>query len=543
MAQSNKNHDAGRNILVQGTVLAVAEFISRLIGLVYRIPLQRIAGDEGMGYYGYAYDIFSILYILSISGVPLAVMKLISTCRAKHDSLNQRRVVIASLIWTVLVGGVIGGLTVLFASQISRLVFGAQLADNITPSLRVLGSTIFFCCILSAFRGFFQGLGTMIPTAVSNIIEQVFNAVFSVLMAWILVARGPAYAAMGGTLGTCIGALSAVLFLIVIYLMYRPRLMNRVRRDKTSRPIPYSSLMKNITLVMVPVMLGSIVSNINAIVDSSLYSNILAGQGYSADLISTLYGKYTSKFKTIANLPLAMATALGVAMIPDIQTAYVKGDREGVLHNISLTLRFSMIVAIPSTVGLAVLGGPVVQLLFGDTSAVVKNMMTIGSTYVVLYSIQNVTTSALQGIDRMRDPLINSIITLGIHTVFVYVLLKYCDMNVFALVFGTVLLAFIMCILNHYSLKKHIGYKQEIVKTYLIPTAASAVMGICVYIVYRVFLLWLDSNAIACIIAILVGMLIYTAMLLLMHGVTEEEIYKFPKGSAIVRILKAIRLL
>ena len=153
------------------------------------------------------------------------------------------------------------------------------------------------------------------------------------------------------------------------------------------------------------------------------------------------------------------------------------------------------------------------------------------------------TTSALQGIDRMRDPLINSIITLGIHTVFVYVLLKYCDMNVFALVFGTVLLAFIMCILNHYSLKKHIGYKQEIVKTYLIPTAASAVMGICVYIVYRVFLLWLGSNAIACIIAILVGMLIYTAMLLLMHGVTEEEIYKFPKGSAIVRILKAIRLL
>lgn len=542
MAQ-RKNQDAGRNILIQGTVLAVAEFITRLIGLVYRIPLQRIAGDEGMGYYGYAYDIYSILYILSISGVPLAVMKLTSACRARHDTRNQRRIVQAALIWTIVVGGVIGGLTSLFARQISYVVFGSQLADNITPSLRVLGITIFFCCVLSAFRGFFQGLGTMIPTAVSNIIEQIFNAVFSVLMAWILVAQGPRYAAMGGTLGTCIGALSAVLFLVVLYLIYRPGFMRRVRRDRTSRPIAYSTLLKNITMIMVPVMLGSIVSQINAVIDSSMYSNILVGQGYSADLISTLYGKYTSKFKTICNLPLAMATALGVAMIPDIQTAFVKGDRDGVRRNISLTLRFSMIVAIPSTVGLAVLGGPVVQLLFGDTSSVVKNMMLIGSTYVVLYSIQNVTTSALQGVDNMRAPLINSIIALGIHVVFVYVLMKYCDMNIFALIYGTVLLAFIMCILNHYSLKKTLGYKQEITKTYLIPTAASAVMGICAYIVYRVFLLWLGSNGIACIIAILAGIFVYTAMLLMMHGVTEEEIYKFPKGDKIVRVLKTVRLL
>ena len=175
MGSSSKSKNKGGDIIVQGSILAAAQIIVRLIGLFYRIPLQRISGDVAMGYYGYAYDIYMLLLLVSSNGVPLAVSKLVSKTHAKRDYTNEHRIMVSALLWTLVVGSVIGLGTFIFAKQITSAVFGPEMM-GVVPALRVLAPTIFFCCVMSTFRGYFQGIGSMMPTAISQIFEQIFSS-------------------------------------------------------------------------------------------------------------------------------------------------------------------------------------------------------------------------------------------------------------------------------------------------------------------------------------------------------------------------------
>ena len=533
---------SSREIIVQGSILAAAQLIARIIGLIYRIPLQRIAGDVAMGYYSYAFDIYSILLLLSTNGVPVAVVKLISGSRARRDAVNEKRVLVTTLIWTLIVGAAVGGLTVIFAKQLATLFFGPELVE-VAPSLKVLGITIFLCCVMSTFRGYFQGLGTMIPTAVSEIVEQILNALFSVGAAWILVSQGPAYAAMGGTVGTCVGALASLIFLVITFVLYRPSLEKRVKADTEHEAQRYGLVAKQFALILVPVVLSNVFYQINSLIDSSMYSRILTSLGYSPDLISSIYGIYVSKYKTIANVPLPIAYALAVAIIPGLTQAMVKGRMDEAREKTGTIIKFCMIVAIPATIGIAVLGGPIVELLFNDSSEFTKHLMMTGSPYVLFYSLSAVLIGVLQGIDKMKEPIINAAISLAIHVVFVFVLLSYADMNIYAVSFTNIFYGFTMCALNLLSLRRYMGYRQELLKSFILPGIASGIMGFLTFIVYRVLLIATHHNSIACIVGILAAIVIYAAALILIRGITEEEIAQFPKGQKIVALLKKFRLM
>lgn len=542
MGSSSKSNNSSGNIIVQGSILAIAQIIVRLIGLFYRVPLQRIAGDVAMGYYGYAYEIYMLLLLVSSNGIPLAVSKLISVAHAKHDFTNEHRVMKSAIIWTLVVGSLLGSVTFIFANQITRVVFGPEMM-GVVPALRVLAPTVFLCCVMSTFRGYFQGIGTMMPTAVSQIFEQIFNAVVSVGAAAILVSQGPALAAMGGTLGTCVGALISTIFLMVIYMLYRPQFMRRVRKDKLHEEMDYGEIYKMLGLTMAPLILSSVIYQISGIIDSSLYSNTLTNLGYDPELISSLYGVYSSKYKMLVNVPLAMATALGLAVVPGISTAMVTGNKDEIQQKIQTTVKFCMIIAIPACVGLSVLGGPIMQLLFNDSSKLTSNLITIGTPYLLFYSLSTVTIGALQGIDKMRTPIINSAIALVIHIIFIVILLRFCDMNIFAILYSNILFGFLMCLLNQMALKHYIGYDQEVKYTFLIPAAAAAIMGVVAFLVYRVVYLVIHMNAIATLLAIPAAVLVYGVALILMKGLTEEELYMFPKGTMLIQLLRRFRLL
>ena len=524
MGNSSKSKNSSGDIIVQGSILAIAQIIVRLIGLFYRIPLQRIAGDVAMGYYGYAYDIYMLLLLVSSNGVPLAVSKLVSKTHAKRDYTNEHRVMVSALLWTLIVGSVIGLGTFIFAKQITSAVFGPEMM-GVVPALRVLAPTIFLCCVMSTFRGYFQGIGSMMPTAISQIFEQIFNAVVSVAAAAILVSQGPAWAAMGGTLGTCIGALASTIFLIIIYMLYRPQFMRRVHKDNRHQPESYKNIYKMLTLTMAPVVLSSVIYQVSGIIDSSLY------------------GVYSSKYKMLVNVPMAMATALGLAVVPGISSAMMKGDKEEIHKKIETTVKFCMIIAIPACVGLSVLGGPIMQLLFSDSSELTRHLITIGTPYLLFYSLSTVTIGALQGIDRMNTPIINSGIALAIHTVFIVILLRFCDMNIYAILYSNILFGFLMCIFNQVALRHYIGYEQETKKTFLIPAAASAVMGVAAFVVYKGVYFVLHVNAIATLLAIFIAVLVYAVALLKFHGLTEEELYSFPKGTTLIVYLKRFHLI
>ncbi len=541
--ESNTNtSETSREIIIQGTILAAAQFIVRIIGLFYRIPLNRIAGDVAMGYYGIAYDVYTMLLLLSSNGVPVAVSKLVSIYHTKKDYKNEKKILTSALWWTIIVGSVLGGGTFIFAVQIAKTLYGPDMI-GIVPALRVLAPTLTICCIMSTFRGYFQGVGTMMPTAISQIFEQIFNAIVSISAAAIFLPQGAALTAMGGTMGTFAGALASMLLLLFIFMVYRPRLAKMVTTDTYHTELPYGQTYKLLTLTMAPVIVSSVIYQISGIIDSALYSNILGRLGYHADLISSLYGIYSSKYKLLINVPLAMATALEMAVVPGVAAAFIKGDNQEVYNKIGTAVKFCMIIVIPASVGLSILGGPILQLLFNDSLKLSRNLLLIGTPYLFFFSLATVTIGALQGVDRMRTPIINSAIALVIHVVFIVILLRFCDMNVYAILYSNILFGFIASMLNHLSLRRYIGYHQELVHTFLLPGAASAVMGVVIYLLYHGIMRFFPHNSIVTIFSVLVGIIVYGVALIMTHSLSEEELRQLPKGTAILDLCRRLHLL
>jgi len=183
------------------------------------------------------------------------------------------------------------------------------------------------------------------------------------------------------------------------------------------------------------------------------------------------------------------------------------------------------------------------QLLFNDSSDLTRHLITVGTPFLFFFALSTVTIGALQGIDRMNTPIINAAISLVVHIVFIVILLRFCDMNVYAILYSNIVFGFLMCLLNQFFLNKYIGYRQEYMRTFILPFAASAIMGVIIYLVYRGLMLAIGRNSVATIIAVILGVVVYILGMILLRAVDEEELYQFPKGYIIVRIARKFGLM
>ena len=537
----SKKNNVGKNLIVQGSILAIASIVVRLIGIVYRIPLTNIVGNEGMGYYGFAFEVYSFLVILSTSAIPVAVSKLTAAQIAKNEYKNAQAIFRCSIKFAAALSGTLAAITFVGAPLISKLMFGG--ITEVAPALRVLAPTVFVCAVMGVFRGYTQGLGNMAPTAFSQIVEQIFNAIVSVVAALILISKGAAYGAAGGTLGTFMGAVSSLVFLYFVYRTIAPQMQRRAKKDTTLKIMSDKDIYRLIGMTVIPLILTSTIYQISSLIDSSLFSNILKAIGYQSSFISSLYGIYSSKYQLLINLPLGITAALTVAMMPGIAGAIAVNDKKQVREQIDTVIRFTMIIAVPCAAGVAVMGGPIMQMLFNDTTTLPGRMLAVGAVTIIFYAFSTLTSTILQGSNHMRIPVINAAISLVVHIVFTVVLLAFADLHIFALIYGNIIFSFCMCVLNVRSLAKLIDYELDIAKMIGAPALASLIMGGITFFVYKGLIYVLHSNLISTMIAILLAMIIYALIMILTRGITEEEIYMFPKGDKIVRILDRFHLL
>ena len=230
MSQTGK--EKGDSIIVASSILAVAQIIVRIISLVYRIPMIRIVGAEGMGYYANAYEVYQFLLLVSSNGIPVAFSLLSASYLAKREYKNLQRLLKGTMVFAGMIGFVLAALTFFGAGWIARAMFNM---DEVAPSLRVLAPTIFVCALLGVYRGYFQGKNSMMPTAISQIIEQIIHAVVSVAAAWLLIGLGPSMGAAGGTLGTFLGAVGGLGFCVLIYHLYEPSVRRMLRKERPPR--------------------------------------------------------------------------------------------------------------------------------------------------------------------------------------------------------------------------------------------------------------------------------------------------------------------
>lgn len=531
------------NFIRQGTILAMASIIVRMIGIVYRIPVANIIGDEGNGIYGAAYEIYNLALILSSYSLPLAVSKLLSAQLANKNYRTGKKIFAASFIFSCISGGIMA-LLIFFGAGFIEKHFYSNFTGISIP-LRVLAVTIFVVALLGTLRGFFQARKTMIPTAISQVLEQIINAAGSIFFAWSFI-RGHAesevvagWGAAGSTMGTLLGAATGLFFLVFIYIIYRPTVNSQLRRDKSVDDTTYFEIYKMLIATIIPVILGQTVYQLSGVIDSMMFSKLATG-----DSVSTLYGVYSTKYKLLVNVPIAIASAMASSLIPTLVAAFTKGDKHGMKKKIAVSIKVNMIIAFPCAFGLTALGSPIVRMLFPSSDYKLGGyLLAAGSVAVIFYALSTVTNAALQGINLMRKPVQHAAISLVIHVVLIFILLKFTKLGIYSLVIGNVTYPLVVCVLNAISIERHIHYHQEYRTTFIVPAIASAVMGACAYLIYRVGYATVHSNVIACLLSIVVAVVVYFVLILLLGGLTESDLPDFPMGMRIGRVAKKLHLM
>lgn len=537
---------SNNNFLVQGGILAIASLLVRLIGLLYRIPLNNIVGDEGMGYYSSAYLIYNIALLISSYSLPLSVSKLVASRVIKKEYKNSFRIFLSALTLGTIIG-LLTSLAVFFGAD--YLAIRIFQSPRVATPLRVLAPTIFVFSIMGVIRGYFQGNSSMIPTSISQIVEQVINALVSIIASYQLIKHFAlskdvaAYGAAGGTLGTLVGAIASLVFLVLVFKLNWKYIRRKIERDPSDYVDTYPIIIKMLIITILPVILSQTVYQLSGIFDSSIFHHTMKNLGYSEAERNTLLGIYSNKFNLLIHLPVSIASAMATAIVPSIVTSKTNGMMMEVKNKINLAVKTNMIIAFPSAIGMMVLASPILQLLFGDNRVLPARLLQIGSIAIVFFVFSTITNGVLQGLDKMNIPVIHSSIALILHIIFMYYLLAYGKVGIYALVIGNITFPFTVSLLNWIYIKRFLDYKQEIKNSFIIPFICSVIMGLMALLTYKGIYKLTHTNLISTGAAIAIAIVVYFMSLLLFKGITEDELMTLPKGKTLVRIARKLYLI
>ena len=542
---------------MQAGILAMASMIVRVIGLLYRAPLTAIIGDEGNGYYGTAYNIYTIILMVSSYSMPSAISKLMAQKLAVGEYRNANRVFRCALTYGVLVGVVGSGL----------LFFGARflVPDVAVCVLQVFAPTVFLFGILGSMRGYFQARGSMVQTSVSQILEQLANAVVSIAAAWLLMqtavgadpTRRAQLGAMGSALGTGAGVLIALLFMVFCFRRSKEGRKAEILSDATGKEEKYRIFLRDTVLVITPFMLSGVIMNLTTSLNQTIYMRMLIDlKGAGETATTTLYGIFSNKAVVISNIPISIATAVSSAIIPGISAAYARRDETGARRQVGNAIRITSIIAIPSAVGLAVLARPITMLMFPQMESLelASSLLSLLAVTVIFYSISTITNAALQSIGRMNLPLVSAGIALVVQTAVLVLLLRFTDLDVRALVLVSILYSVMIFAVNQYYLRRFLGIRQDVRRDYLQPLVCAALMGAAAKAVYYLVSMAAEPmrnlpkgfyfcNLAATAAALLAAVLVYGYTMVRSGTIRRKDLLSMPKGQLLVRLMEKLHWL
>ena len=532
--------------IMQAGILAMAGIICRIIGILYRSPLAAIIGDEGNGYYGSAYNIYTIILLISSYSIPAAISKVIAGKLALKEYKNAQRIFYCAFIYVIVVGGC--------ASLFAFFGAGFLVEQNAVMVLRVFSPTIFVSGLLGVLRGYFQAHKTMVQTSVSQILEQILNAIISIMAAYLLkqlvIDRDPStqavYGAMGSALGTGAGVLIALAFMTFMYGMHKKEIKERIQKDEHKEVLQYSEIFKIIFSLVTPFILSTFIYNFSTSLDETIYRKILKlMKDVDVSQIAIWYGVYSGKAVVISNIPIAIASAMSAAMIPSVSGKYATGDVKGTRSKVHTAILTTMLIAIPSMVGIFVLAEPVVSFLFPGQSNIplAGALLRALSVTIVFYSLSTLTNAVLQGIGKVTAPVYHAAIALVVQTLVLIPCLIFTELNLYCIAIATIVYSFLMCVLNQRAVRKYLDYKQDMKKIFALPFLASVIMGIVAYFVYKLLFAVLKSNAVSLLISVAVAAFVYGVLILKLRVLNKDDILAMPKGKKLAGILAKLHLI
>lgn len=534
------------NFVLQAGILAAAGMIVKVISLIYRSPLLSIIGLEGNGYYSAAINIYTIILLISSYSIPSAISKVIAQKLAFKEYGNAQRVFKCAFLYVLIVGGA--------ASIFTFAAAPVLVEENSVVALRVLAPTIFFSGFLGVFRGYFQAHGSMMHTSISQILEQILNAGISILAAYLLMKAvadqsgtvQAIYGSAGSALGTGAGVVTALLFMLGMYMLNRKMIQRRIKYDRTGMLDSYGEIFKIIFTVVTPFILSTFIYNCSTAVNMKIYYHVLMDyKNIDSVTVAIDYGIFSGQAVAVVNIPIAIASAMSSAMIPGISTSFIRKEYKKTRKQVAKSIHMTMLISIPAAMGLLLLSQPIMHFIFPqkDSLEQASGLLAALAVSVILYGLSTLTNAVLQGIGKVNTPVIHAAIALVIQIAALVSMLWYTDLNLYALVCANIIYSLVVCILNQISVRKHLKFRQEIMKSFIKPLVSSIVMGAVAFGVYHGLYLILPVSRVVLLVAIGLGIIVYFVMILFIGAVNEQELRSFPKGAMLVHVAKKMHLL
>jgi stage V sporulation protein B len=503
-------------------------------------------GDEGIGLYQMAYPIYTTLLAVSTAGIPIAISKLVAENLAHKDYRGAHRVFIISLVILTFLGGLFSLL----------LYFGAGFfVQNIVKDPRAyyplvsISPAILLVTVLSAFRGYFQGFQEMMPTAISQIIEQLGRVVVVIILVFLLLPRGLEFAAAGAAFGAVAGAFLGLLLLLYLFFKNRGEYTRRLKRQVVRRDFSSRQVLYHIIALSIPITLGSLVIPLVNMVDLSVVPLRLHEAGYSTEEATALYGQLTGMASSVIQFPLILTIALAMSLVPAISEAQALQNSSLVKGRTELAMRFTLFFSIPASFGLFVLAKPTTLVLFENAAAAYPlSLMAFGLIFLSLYTS---TSGILQGLGYVLEPVKYMILGTFIKFVLSWVFTADPRLHIGGAALATVISFFIASLLNIRKVSEVTRWRFNFNELLFKPLAAAFFMSWGVHVIYRIaaelfvpaFPLRL-AQATALFLAILSGMIIFVLVLFLVGGVREADLKAIPRlGYPLFKLARRLNLL
>jgi len=534
-AKNRASSNRASSFVVQAAILASAGLFSRAIGFAYKLPMQAMIGDAGMGIYNQGHTLYSFLLILSSAGLPAAISKMVSARLAFSQAGNAHKVFLVALKFAICVG--------LMASLF--LFFGAQLFAYIlnTPevflSIRALAPTVFIFAILSVFRGYFQGMNNTIPTAASQIIEQVINAVASLLLVFMLFRVSIPYAAAGGNAATGIGALVGLMVVLYIYKKKQPKIHSEIIKNRAfTTNESQQAILSELIRTSFPIIAGTAIFSAAALIDNYMVMDRIAISGeFSHNEILTMYGQLTAKFMAITTLPVTIATSMGTASIPGISAAAARRDMASVNARINMAVRLAMVACVPAAFGIGLFADEILRLLF-PASPEGGMLLRVGFVSVIFLALNQISTGVLQGVGQVKIPAFAALLGCIGKIIANFVLLPIPSINILGAVIGTVICYAIAAPINVYFAYKLTGAKPDYAGMFVKPVLGAALMSMVCFVVYHTLFFIIPSNAFALLIAIFCGVIFYFISMVIIGGIKKSDLTVLPAGARMLSVME-----
>lgn len=511
------------SFLFGAVVLSAGGFIAKILGAIYRIPLTNMLGSYGMGLYQLIFPMYTLVLTLSGIGFSMAVSKMVAARMEQNKPAEAKRIFRASLM--ILIGlGVVNTFVLLLGGD---LIAGIQGNDNLGVLYRLISPSVLIVCLLSAFKGYFQGKMRMTPTALSQICEQVVKLAAGLYLAYLFMPDIEK-AVKGAVLAVTLSEVVALMVFVIIYFISaRKEKLKLPAQIKIESPLPYKTLAKELLAIALPITLGGLIMPLSQLIDSALVLNLVT----SGDA-TTLYGIWSGPVHSLLGLPVVLVGGVAAAVLPAISRAHVSGNRLLLESNVNSALKLTSVIALPCVLGFASLSRQIVGLLYSALPEADLNLagslIAFSAVSILFLALSGTCTSVMQGMGSIYYPLlflgISCLVKIGLNLV----LMPLEQINIYAFAISTTICYILSAALGLGFISRKQKVKIDVTQTFVKPLACTMVMTLAIVFFSALFPDFTNTR-LGTLIAIFVGGAVYAAcvVLLKVFGSVDAVYTKF----------------